>query len=357
MSILPIQSFALSSTILSRGLNVSRPFGGSSEETSKTQSSELSGTDSQSAVHSSSNTIVQPTGRSDKSSADRSDKSSSYPEKSTDSGKTRSASGDVLDLSSETKGEQGTETGSRSIASGKLQEESQSADSKMKDSSEKSEKKSTTAQSDLSDEEQQQLQELKARDLEVRAHEAAHLAAAGQYAQGGPSFTYQTGPDGKKYAIGGEVSIDSGPISGDPQATIQKAQQVRAAALAPASPSSQDQKVAAAASRMEADARIQLSRQKADEANGLGSEESDKAALASDSEQENSVAATDDSETSSAKQSVDSLRKWTDAAKKSQSQSVSVNFNTSTLGSGQVVSEYLRNQIDSGPRREFVAYA
>ncbi len=337
---------------------MNRSFGGSSEETSKTQSSELSGADSQSTVQSSSNTVVQPTGRSDKSSADRSDKSSSYPEKSTDSRKTRSASGDILDLSSETKGEtQNATTGSLSITSGKLQEESQAADSEKKDSSEKSEKKSTTPQSDLSDAEQQQLQELRARDLEVRAHEAAHLAAAGQYAQGGPSFTYQTGPDGKKYAIGGEVSIDSGAISGDPQATIQKARQIRAAALAPASPSSQDQKVAAAASKMEADARVQLSRQKANEANGNDSEESEAAVVASDSEERTSVAAAEDSETSSAKQSVDSLRKWTDAAKKSQSQTVSVSFNTSTLGSGQVVSEYLRNQIDSGARREFVAYA
>src|SRR5712692_3393491 len=60
-------------------------------------------------------------------------------------------------------------------------------------------------------------------DRHVRSHEQAHLAAAGQYARGGPSYQYQTGPDGKQYAIGGEVSIDTSPIPGDPAATAQKA--------------------------------------------------------------------------------------------------------------------------------------
>ncbi|MDX1353690.1 MAG: putative metalloprotease CJM1_0395 family protein, partial [Thiomicrorhabdus sp.] len=66
---------------------------------------------------------------------------------------------------------------------------------------------------------QQQVQavinQLKARDAEVRAHEMAHLSTAGGYARGGMSFTYQMGPDGKQYAIGGEVGIDTTPVSGD----------------------------------------------------------------------------------------------------------------------------------------------
>ncbi|MBT5470690.1 MAG: hypothetical protein HOK41_08815, partial [Nitrospina sp.] len=48
----------------------------------------------------------------------------------------------------------------------------------------------------LSEEERRILNELKARDAEVRAHEAAHLAAAGPYANGAPTFEFQTGPDG-----------------------------------------------------------------------------------------------------------------------------------------------------------------
>ena len=76
---------------------------------------------------------------------------------------------------------------------------------------------------------QQEVQRLKQRDIEVRTHEAAHLAAAGQYASGGASFQYVTGPDGKRYAVGGEVKIDTAPVKNDPQATIQKARQIRSA--------------------------------------------------------------------------------------------------------------------------------
>jgi hypothetical protein len=107
-------------------------------------------------------------------------------------------------------------------------------------------------------EKEQILAQLKARDSQVRAHESAHLSAAGAYASGGATYTYQTGPDGRQYAIGGEVSIDVSPIQGDPQATIQKAAQVRAAAMAPADPSGTDAAVANAASSMEQQARAQV---------------------------------------------------------------------------------------------------
>ncbi|MEI6986241.1 MAG: putative metalloprotease CJM1_0395 family protein [Rhodospirillaceae bacterium] len=98
----------------------------------------------------------------------------------------------------------------------------------------------------LSSSEREQLEKLKSRDAEVKAHEQAHRSAGGQYA-GPPSYTYQKGPDGANYAIGGEVSIDSSAIPKDPSATIAKLRQVQRAAQAPASPSVQDQRVAAAA--------------------------------------------------------------------------------------------------------------
>ncbi|GGC57892.1 putative metalloprotease CJM1_0395 family protein [Marinobacter halophilus] len=91
-----------------------------------------------------------------------------------------------------------------------------------------------------------ELADLKARDREVRAHEAAHQAVGGQYA-GAMSFTYQRGPDGAQYAVGGEVPIDVSPVAGDPQATVEKMRVVRAAAMAPAQPSAQDRAVAAQA--------------------------------------------------------------------------------------------------------------
>jgi hypothetical protein len=114
----------------------------------------------------------------------------------------------------------------------------------------------------LSEEEQRKVQELKQQDREVRAHEAAHLAAAGRYATGGASFEYERGPDGKSYAVGGEVGIDTSPVPDDPQATLQKARVIKAAALAPADPSTTDRKVAADAARMEAEARQEISRQR-----------------------------------------------------------------------------------------------
>ncbi|MBD3611331.1 MAG: hypothetical protein HUJ13_02740 [Hydrogenovibrio crunogenus] len=107
---------------------------------------------------------------------------------------------------------------------------------------------------------EQIIQQLKARDLEVKTHEQAHLSAGGQYVTSGANYVYQTGPDGNRYAIGGEVGIDTSPIAGNPEATLLKAQQIQAAAMAPAKPSSQDYSVARAAMQMANNARIELAR-------------------------------------------------------------------------------------------------
>jgi len=121
--------------------------------------------------------------------------------------------------------------------------------------------------SQLNEEDQKQVKELKNRDREVRVHEQAHAAVGGQYASS-PSYEYQTGPDGKRYAVGGEVSIDVSEAS-KPEDTIQKMQIVRAAALAPAEPSSQDLKVAAEASQKENQARSQVSQEQLDGNKGV----------------------------------------------------------------------------------------
>lgn len=105
-----------------------------------------------------------------------------------------------------------------------------------------------------------QLQALKSRDQEVRAHEAAHLAAGASIARGGMTFTFQRGPDGVLYAVGGEVSIDTGREP-TPEATLQKAEIIRRAALAPAEPSPQDRSIAARATQMAAQARIEIAQQ------------------------------------------------------------------------------------------------
>jgi hypothetical protein len=106
----------------------------------------------------------------------------------------------------------------------------------------------------ISEADQRVVDQLQSRDREVRAHEAAHQAAGGG-AVGGASYSYQQGPDGRQYAIGGEVSVDLSSGGGSPEATIAKMARVRAAATAPAEPSGQDLAVAAAASSIEAAAR------------------------------------------------------------------------------------------------------
>ncbi len=115
-----------------------------------------------------------------------------------------------------------------------------------------------SGEEDLPPEDRRMIEELKQRDLEVRTHEQAHIAAGGQYVTSAASYTYQYGPDGKSYAVGGEVSIDVSPVPGDPEKTQEKAKVVRRAAMAPANPSGQDMQVAARATQMEAEALAEL---------------------------------------------------------------------------------------------------
>lgn len=112
--------------------------------------------------------------------------------------------------------------------------------------------------------EKREVEELKARDLEVRAHEQAHASVGGQYA-GAPQYEFERGPDGKQYAVGGEVSIDISEES-SPEETLRKMQQVKAAALAPAEPSPQDLRVANEATQKASEARSELAQERAEEA-------------------------------------------------------------------------------------------
>ncbi len=118
---------------------------------------------------------------------------------------------------------------------------------------------------ELSPEEQQEVQELKDRDAEVRRHEQAHITAGGKYVRSGPHYEYTTGPDGQRYAVGGEVELDISPIPNEPEATITKAEVVKNAALAPEKPSAQDYRVASSADKMALDARGELAEQQAAE--------------------------------------------------------------------------------------------
>lgn len=118
------------------------------------------------------------------------------------------------------------------------------------------------------------LDELIQRDREVRAHEQAHAAAGGGYA-GAPSYTYSRGPDGRLYAVGGEVGIDTAPVPGDPAATLRKMEVVQRAALAPAEPSAQDLRIAAEAQVQAMQARLELAVQQRGESTGERAEEAE----------------------------------------------------------------------------------
>ncbi|MBL6959291.1 MAG: hypothetical protein ISR52_09945 [Rhodospirillales bacterium] len=116
---------------------------------------------------------------------------------------------------------------------------------------------------ELSEQERIFLARMRQRDQEVRRHEQAHASAAGPYG-GSPSYEYQRGPDGKLYAVGGEVSIDVS-AEGDPEATARKMEVVIRAAQAPADPSSQDRIIAAKARQIKQRAEVEIRQEQTEE--------------------------------------------------------------------------------------------
>ncbi len=148
---------------------------------------------------------------------------------------------------------------------------SDKTNSENKDNTEKKGKTAVRGSSNtagLTEKELRILETLKARDTKVRRHEMAHIAAGGQYITSGAHYQYEKGPDGNNYAVAGDVSIDTSPVPGDPEATIAKMHKVEQAALAPADPSPQDKKVAAesafAAARALSELMIMQAKQRAE---------------------------------------------------------------------------------------------
>jgi hypothetical protein len=146
---------------------------------------------------------------------------------------------------------------------------------------------------ELSADELQAVAQLQARDTEVRAHEAAHQAA-GAGMTGSASYTYQQGPDGKMYAVGGEVPITIKEGS-TPQEKIANARQVEAAAMAPANPSSQDYAVASSARVMEMRAQQELTKEQQEKLTAQSSYNKSSLTLnnTTQTEQKNSIQAFD----------------------------------------------------------------
>lgn len=137
-----------------------------------------------------------------------------------------------------------------------LREKKTSDEEKIEKEQEEKKSAEDSSTEKLSEDEKRLVQDLRSRDAEVRTHEAAHQAAGGGMT-GAASYTYQQGPDGRMYAIGGEVSI-SIPSGSTPQESMRNAQQAIAAAIAPADPSGQDFAVASSAMVMLMKAQQQL---------------------------------------------------------------------------------------------------
>ncbi|TLD85107.1 hypothetical protein LS70_000710 [Helicobacter sp. MIT 11-5569] len=141
---------------------------------------------------------------------------------------------------------------------------SEEIDSKNTENTESTSEKTAPNGEPLEPKDEQYIRELESIDRNVRAHEAAHIAAGAGVVTGGASFSYTRGPDGKMYATAGEVPIAM-KEGRTPEETIQNARQIVAAAMAPSDPSPQDYKVAASAAQMESSARSEQASEKAKE--------------------------------------------------------------------------------------------
>jgi len=144
--------------------------------------------------------------------------------------------------------------------------DSEKKDKEIKEAQETKETSKNSSPDDLSEDEERLVRDLASRDSEVKAHEAAHQAAGGGMT-GAASYTYQQGPDGKMYAIGGEVSI-SMKAGATPEETIANARQVATSAMAAGNPSPQDFAVASSARIMEMKAQQQLAKEQQEEIQG-----------------------------------------------------------------------------------------
>jgi len=85
------------------------------------------------------------------------------------------------------------------------------------------------------------LEKFKRVDAKIRSHEQIHASIGHTTAP--ISYTYQQGPDGKMYAVGGSVRLDTS-IPEDPKAAAFKLDQIQRAASAPMDSSSADNQIA-----------------------------------------------------------------------------------------------------------------
>ncbi|MEA1914230.1 MAG: putative metalloprotease CJM1_0395 family protein [Campylobacterota bacterium] len=101
---------------------------------------------------------------------------------------------------------------------------------------------------------QRVLDKFKSADANIRAHEQAHAASGATKTP--IQYNYQMGPDGKMYAVGGSVRLDTS-IPTDPKEAAFKLDQIANAASAPDAMSGADAHIATQANLMKMMLQIQ----------------------------------------------------------------------------------------------------
>ena len=211
---------------------------------------------------------------------------------------------------------------------------------------------------ELSLEEQRIVTELQAADTNVRAHEAAHMAAGGGLTSPA-SYTYERGPDNKMYAVAGEVGISTGE-GNTPQESLNKAQTIRRAALAPADPSPQDLKVAAQAASMEMSARAQIMQEKmaqnSQNTNNSNETSGDAVNSAENSTENSNVNSTGNSTENSTRNSVGNSAENSNVNSAENSRIPSINQPSSTGGYYAAISDpAISSQIASSNQKSVIS--
>lgn len=89
------------------------------------------------------------------------------------------------------------------------------------------------------------LDKFKSKDSEVKAHEQAH--ATNSSSNSTVKYNYQMGPDGRLYAVGGEIRLDTS-IPKDPTRALSKLDELIRASSAPSELSQADMQISRSAS-------------------------------------------------------------------------------------------------------------
>lgn len=114
------------------------------------------------------------------------------------------------------------------------------------------------ADTDLSLEDRQELARLQQQDITVRTRDMAYVAATAGVS-GGFTVRYETGPDGRRYAVEANVQLDTSDAA-TPEQSLAKARALRAALMSAGGDATRDASATARAAALEYRARAEIAR-------------------------------------------------------------------------------------------------